>query len=281
MGGKLRGGIVATEGVLSIVLGDRHPLFQEAVRSVLEGEPKLRVLATAGDGNRAVAEAERHRPDVALLSANLQHCDGFSATALIRSRVPTCRVVILAGNRDNVALARSVEAGASGYLPEDCPLTEVIAAIHAVHRGDVLIPPNMLGDLIERLAGRHNGREEARRLVSSLTRREREILALLAHGADNDVMAEELYISPQTARTHVQNVLAKLGVHSRLEAATFVNRHGLRDELELEGAKHHGRPPNLLDAGAGFSHRQHRPPPGRSLQGTALGGIKRAAPATT
>jgi DNA-binding CsgD family transcriptional regulator len=139
----------------------------------------------------------------------------------------------------------------------------------------------MLGDLIERLAGRHSGREQARRIVSSLTRREREILALLAHGADNDAMAEELYISPQTARTHVQNVLAKLGVHSRLEAATFVNRHGLREELELEVAKRHSRPPTLLDVGAGFSHRQHRASPGRPLPGTALGGIKRAAPATT
>jgi DNA-binding NarL/FixJ family response regulator len=272
---------VATEGVLSIVLGDRHPLFQEAVRSVLEGERGLRVLATAGNGNQTVAEAERHRPDVALLSANLQSCDGFSATALIRSRVPACRVVILAGNRDNVALARSIEAGASGYLPEDCPLTEVIAAIHAVHRGDVLIPPNMLGELIERLAGRHSGREQARRILASLTRREREILGLLAQGADNEAMAEELYISPQTARTHVQNVLAKLHVHSRLEAATFVNRHGLREELELEAAKRHNRPPNLLDAGAGFSHRQHRASPGRSLPGTPVGGIKRAAPAPT
>ena len=270
---------MGSEGVLTIVLGDRHPLFQEAVRSVLEGEPGLRVVATAGNGNHAVAEAEHHRPNVALLSANLQNCDGFSATALIRSRVPTCRVVILAGDRDNVALARSVEAGASGYLPQDCPLTEVIASIHAVHRGDVLIPPNMLGDLIERLAGRNNGREEARRLVSSLTRREREILALLAHGADNDVMAEELYISPQTARTHVQNVLAKLGVHSRLEAAAFVNRHGLRKELELEGAKRESRPPAPPEAG--FSPPQHRASPGRSLQGTALGGIKRAAPVTT
>ena len=135
------GGIVATD-VLTIVLGDRHPLFQEAVRSVLEGEPDLRVVATAGDGNRAIVEAERHRPQIALLSANLLNCDGFSATALIRSRVPTCRVVILAGDRDNAALARAIEAGASGYLPQDCPLTEVIAAIHAVHCGDVLIPPN-------------------------------------------------------------------------------------------------------------------------------------------
>jgi DNA-binding NarL/FixJ family response regulator len=269
---------VATDGMLSIVLGDRHPLFQEAVRSVLEGEPDLRVVATAGDGNRAIVEAERHQPHVALLSANLLNCDGFSATALIRSRVPTCRVVILAGDRDNVALARAIEAGASGYLPQDCPLTEVIAAIHAVDRGDVLIPPNMLGDLIERLAGRHNGREHARRLVASLTRREREILGLLAHGADNDAMAEELFISPQTARTHVQNVLAKLGVHSRLEAAAFVNRHALREELAV--ALRHGRPASLIDPGVGISHRKHRASPGHSLQGTPLGAIKRPAPVT-
>jgi DNA-binding NarL/FixJ family response regulator len=272
---------VATDGMLSIVLGDRHPLFQEAVRSVLEGEPDLHVVATAGDGNRAIAEAERHRPHIALLSANLLNCDGFSATALIRRRVPTCRVVILAGDRDNVTLARAIEAGAGGYLPQDCPLTEVIAALHAVHRGDVLIPPNMLGELIERLSGRHNGRDQARRLVSSLTRREREILGLLAQGADNEAMADELFISPQTARTHVQNVLAKLGVHSRLEAAAFVNRHALREELELASTKRHGRAPSLLDAGAGLSHRKHRASPGHPLQGLPLGGVKRPAPASS
>jgi DNA-binding NarL/FixJ family response regulator len=278
---QLRGGILATDGMVSILLGDRHPLFQEAVRSVLEGEPDLQVVATAGDGNRVIAEAERHRPHIALLSANLLNCDGFSATALIRSRVPTCRVVILAGDRDNVALARAIEAGAGGSLPQDCPLTEVIAAIHAVHRGDVLIPPNMLGDLIERLSGRHNGRDQARRLVSSLTRREREILGLLAQGADNEAMADELFISPQTARTHVQNVLAKLGVHSRLEAAAFVNRHALREELELASSKRHGRAAGLLDPGAGLSHRKHRASPGHPLQGLPLGGIKRPAPASS
>jgi DNA-binding CsgD family transcriptional regulator len=139
----------------------------------------------------------------------------------------------------------------------------------------------MLGDLIERLSGRHNGREQARRLVSSLTRREREILGLLAQGADNEAMADELFISPQTARTHVQNVLAKLGVHSRLEAAAFVNRHALREELEPVGAKRHARAPSLLDPGAGLSHRKHRASPGRPLQGSPLGGIKRAAPATS
>ncbi len=270
---------MASEGVLSIVLGDRHPLFQEAVRSVLEEEPELRVVATAGDGNHAVAEAERHRPHVALLSANLQNCDGFSATALIRSGVPTCRVVILAGDRDHVALARAIEAGASGYLPQDCPLSEVISAIHAVHRGDVLIPPNMLGELIERLSGRSNAREDVRRLISSLTRREREILALLAQGSDNEVMAKELFISPQTARTHVQNVLAKLGVHSRLEAAAFVNRNALLEELELATTRRHGRPPSLLDPGTALTHRKHRALAGRPPQGPPLAGVQRAVPA--
>jgi DNA-binding NarL/FixJ family response regulator len=250
--------------VLSIVLGDRHPLFQEAVRSVLEDEPELRVVATAGDGNRAILEAERHRPHVALLSANLMNCDGFSATALIRSRVPSCRVVILAGDRNNAALARAIEAGASGYLPQDCPLPEVIAAIHAVHRGDVLIPPNMLGDLIERLAGRANGREQGRRLLSALTKREREILLFLTRGADNDAMAEELFISPQTARTHVQNVLAKLGVHSRLEAIAFVNRNALLDDLELSGTRPQGRPPSPADSAGTLAHRNRWVAAGRT-----------------
>jgi hypothetical protein len=94
-------------------------------------------------------------------------------------------------------------------------------------------------------------------------------------------MADELFISPQTARTHVQNVLAKLGVHSRLEAAAFVNRHSLREELELASSKRHGRAAGLLDPGAGLSHRKHRASPGHPLQGLPLGGIKRPAPASS
>jgi two-component system response regulator DegU len=220
---------------LSILLADRHLLFREAVRSILDGESDLRVAATAGEGFHAVAEAQRIRPQVALLSANLVNCDGIGAAAMIKTRVPECRVVVLSGHADHAGLARAVEAGASGFLLRDCSLAELISAIRSVHQGETLVPPRMLGQLLENLSGRRRDRQDALKLVSSLTRREAEVLALLARGSDNDAMASSLFISPQTARTHVQNVLAKLDVHSRLEAAAFVNRNGILAALEERG----------------------------------------------
>jgi two-component system, NarL family, nitrate/nitrite response regulator NarL len=262
---------------LTILLGDRHPLFLEAVRSVLEREAGLRVVATAGEGNGAVAEAGRHRPHVALLSANLVDGDR-SVTSRIRGGVPTCRVLIFAGARDDVALATAIEAGASGYLPQECPLADVVAAIHAVHRGDMLVPPNMLGDLIERLSGRRNDREHARHVLSALTRREAEVLTLLARGADNEAMAERLFISPQTARTHVQNVLAKLGVHSRLEATAFVNRNGLLEELEAATTRQ-ATTLRVFDAAGAASRRRRHAAAARSHPINQLPGTGWAIPA--
>ncbi len=214
-----------------ILLADAQSLFREAVRTVLENETDLDVVAVASDGLQALAEAERSGPDIALLDAGMPNCDGVRATSLIRSRVPSCRVIILADAADPALLLEAVEAGASGYLTKDCPLAELIAATRLIHRGETLIPTRMLGPLLNRLIRRHREQDQAHLQVSRLTRREREVLALLADGADNEVIALRLVISPQTARTHVQNVLAKLEVHSRLEAAAFVIRNGILSEL--------------------------------------------------
>src|ERR671918_729742 len=108
-------------------------------------------------------------------------------------------------------------------------LTDLIDAIRAVHRGDTLIPARMLGDLLGRLIDRRQQQSDAVRRIGRLTTREREVLNLLAQGGDNDTIAQALVISPQTARTHIQNVLVKLGVHSRLEAAALAIRNGPRD----------------------------------------------------
>jgi DNA-binding NarL/FixJ family response regulator len=219
------------EAHIRILLADSQSLFREAVKVVLGSEPGLEVVAEAGDGLEAVAEAERTGPNVALVDLNLPNCDGVRATFLITERVPSCRVVVLADDEDESVLVNAVEAGASGFLTKESPLAELIHATRAIHRGETLIPRQMLGPLLKRLIVRRREQDEALRTMSRLTRREREVLALLAEGADNDGIAQALVISPQTARTHIQNVLSKLGVHSRLEAAAFVVQNGILDEL--------------------------------------------------
>jgi DNA-binding NarL/FixJ family response regulator len=154
------------------------------------------------------------------------------ATSLIKERLPETRVLVLTGEEDQGTLVEAVEAGANGYLTKECPLAELIAAARAVHRGETLIPGRMLGALLARLIRRRREHEAAARMIGHLTRRERQVLALLADGADNDAIAQTLVISPQTARTHIQNILGKLGVHSRLEAAAFVIQTGIFAEFQ-------------------------------------------------
>jgi DNA-binding NarL/FixJ family response regulator len=216
---------------IRIVLADEQSLFREAVRSVLEKEPDLEVVGEAWDGLQAVAEAERSRPDVVLLDAALPNGDGIRAAELIRNRLPDTRILILCEADDDRVLVDALEAGANGFLSKGSPLSDLMEATRSLFRGEILIPPSMMGSLLARLIRRRRTQDEAMRRLSRLTHREREVLRLLAGGADNDGIAQHLVISPQTARTHVQNVLGKLGVHSRLEAAAFITGSGLLDEL--------------------------------------------------
>jgi DNA-binding NarL/FixJ family response regulator len=207
--------------VIRVLLADEHSLFREAMRIALETETDMKVRGEASNGRDAVEEAERVRPHVALLDAGLKDVDGIRATRLITQRVPECSVLVLSGEPDELLLVEAMEAGASGYLTKSAPLSELLRAARSIAEGDTVIPPSMLGPLLARLIDGRDEREDAFERVSRLTRREREVLSLLADGADNHVIASVLVISPQTARTHIQNVLAKLGVHSRLEAAAF------------------------------------------------------------
>jgi two-component system nitrate/nitrite response regulator NarL len=141
--------------------------------------------------------------------------------------VPQSRILILGTNEDCAGLISVLDAGASGYLTRSSPLAELIEATRVIHRGDTLIPPRMLGPLLNTLLRRKKQQDEAYGRLAKLTRREREVLALLVDGANNEDIARILFISTQTARTHIQNILTKLSVHSRLEAAAFVRGNGV------------------------------------------------------
>jgi DNA-binding NarL/FixJ family response regulator len=216
---------------IKVLLADAQGLVREALRSVLENAHDIVVVAEAADGMQAIAEAERTRPDVALVDADLPNRDSTHTTLSIRERVPGCRVLMLSDGVDQRALTVAIEFGASGFLTKGSPIAELLDAVRAVHQGDTLVPPRMLGSLLQSLIHRRREQDDAVRQLSKLTRRERQVLGLLAGGADNDRIAQVLVISPETARTHVQHVLNKLGMHSRLAVAAFVVANGLVDEL--------------------------------------------------
>lgn len=219
------------QGEIRVLVADAHSLFREAMRAVLDNEANIRVVAEAADGFQAVSLAERRQPHVALVSLDLPQVDGIRATELIREGVPDCRVLVLTEEEDLGRLLAALEAGASGYLTKRCPLAQFIASTRAIHLGEMIVPPRMLGALLARLIAGRRKHDHAVRQLSKLTPREREVLALLAEGADNEAIAGSLVISPETARTHVNNLMGKLEVHSRLQAAAFVTEHGLLEEL--------------------------------------------------
>jgi len=219
------------ERSISILLAHPQSLFREAVREVFERAPGLEVVADVATGSQAVADADAYRPDVAVLAMALRDQDAIETTRILKKRVPTCQVLVLTNDVDEDALVEVLEAGGSGYLTNESVVDDLIESVRAVSRGETLIPQDMVGSLIGRLMDHRRVQDEAHRRLSRLTPREREVLALLARGEGNEGIAAILVISPQTARTHIQNVIGKLGVHSRLEAAMFVSRYRLLDEL--------------------------------------------------
>jgi DNA-binding NarL/FixJ family response regulator len=222
------------EPAITILLADGRSLFREAVRAALQLEGDLEVISEVGHAAAAVEEADRLQPDVVIVDADLGEEGGGIATArAIKERAKRCRILVLSRRADESSLVQAVEAGASGYLARGSALAELIDAARKVHRGVMLIPPEMLEPLVTRLVARRRSWDQEHQRVARLTRRERQVLTLLATGADKETIARELVISPQTARTHIQNVLEKMGVHSRLEAAAFVIQNGMLAELAM------------------------------------------------
>jgi DNA-binding NarL/FixJ family response regulator len=217
---------------LRVLVAAEHGLVRDAIRSALQREDDFSVVATASDGPAAIAAVEEHAPDVAVLSADLPGLDGVQTSCQIKAYAPECAIIVLTDAHDQRLLTDGLYCGARGYLTKDCSIEDLVGAIRAVAGGETLIPPDMLGPLLTDLIDRRREHEGALMKLSTLSTREREVLALVTRGLKTSEVTEALVISPDTARTHIQNILTKLGLHSRLEAATFVIENGLLDTLQ-------------------------------------------------
>lgn len=225
--GDGRGTAATRERAARVVVADGRPLVRTALRVALDAEGGVVVVAEAADTEEAVAEAHRVRPDVVLLDAQLPPGGGVEACALIKSADLVTRVLVVSEHPDEELLLAAVEAGGDGYSEWSGGIAGLTADIRRLHAGEASIPPGMLGLLLRRLIQRGREADRAVDRFSRLSRREREILALMVEGMDNHAIARALVISPHTARTHAQNVLSKLGVHSRVEAAAVAVEFGL------------------------------------------------------
>ncbi|HEY3078738.1 MAG TPA: response regulator transcription factor [Chloroflexota bacterium] len=213
---------------MRVLLVDDHRLVVEMLADALAQAEDVEVVGTAANGAEGVQIARREKPDVVLMDVEMDGMGGIEATKQIAQSLPDTRVVMLTANDDQATVLEAIESGAVGYLTKDRALVDdVVETVRRAHQGEIMLPPALIGRLVASLAARRREQIERRALAEALTPREREILLLIAEGADNKTIADRLVVSPHTVRTHVQNVLAKLGAHSKLEALTIAAKRGL------------------------------------------------------
>ena len=217
----------APDDRIRIVIVDDHDVVRRGLLSVLSGEPDLEVVGAAEGGMQALdliaqLDARAQRPDVVVMDLEMAPVDGIETTRQIRSRYDDVEVVALTSFGEEERVRAALEAGASGYLLKDADVDDVAAAVRAAHRGELQLDPAVARLLMSSLRG--ISRDD---VSSALTPRELEVLALVGTGRANKEIAAELSISERTARTHVSNILRKLGLASRTQAALWAVREGL------------------------------------------------------
>ena len=210
--------------MIRVLLVDDHAVVREGLRAFLELQDGIEVAGEAGDGEQAVAEAARLRPDVILMDLVMPKLDGVGAMRRLRESVPSARVVVLTSFLEDDRLLPAIQAGAAGYLLKNTEPAELARALRAAHAGEAIIDPTVAARLVSALA---DGPRAARDERDQLTRREREVLELIVRGRSNKRIAFELGIAEKTVKAHVGHVLAKLGVTDRTQAALLAVREGL------------------------------------------------------
>ena len=211
---------------IKVVIVDDHEVVRLGLKSLLNRVADLQVVGEAGSAAEAEQVVEQTRPDVVVMDIRMPGGSGIEACRAIRSRWPETRVIMLTSYSDDEAVIGSVMAGASGYVLKQIGTQELVDAIRRVSRGESLLDPGVTGKILERVRG-GTGAGDGRGAPESLTEQEERILALIAEGKTNREIAGELFLSEKTVRNYVSNILAKLQLHNRAEAAAWAVRRGL------------------------------------------------------
>jgi NarL family two-component system response regulator LiaR len=207
--------------VISVLIADDHPVVRQGLRTFLETQAALEVVGEAADGAEAVELVERLLPDVVLMDVVMPGLDGVEATRRIREVSPSTRVIVLTSFDDDEKVFPAIKAGAAGYLLKDVHPQELAEAIRRVDRGEALLAPSVAAKLMQEVAG------ERSPSGGGLTERELDVLRLIARGLSNKLIARELVVSEKTVKTHVSNILAKLHLADRTQAALYAVRERL------------------------------------------------------
>lgn len=208
---------------IRVLLADDHDLFRAGVRALLQ-ERGFEVVAEAGDGREVLRLLQEHRPDVVLMDLLMPGLNGLEATGRITREFPGVRVLVLSMSAAEEFVLPVLRAGASGYLLKNTRPDDLEKALRAVARGETYLAPAVSGFLVEDYRRRTAGTEDP---LDRLSPRQREVLQLVAEGETDREIAAALFLSPRTVNTHVANILAKLGVASRRDAAAWARAHGV------------------------------------------------------
>jgi DNA-binding NarL/FixJ family response regulator len=217
---------------IRVLLVDDHAMVRRGMRDFLALHDDIEVVGEAADGAEAVERADELRPDIVVMDLMMPNLDGIEATARIKATHPELEVIALTSFIEEARVVAAIEAGASGFLLKDAEADELAIAIRAAAAGEVHLDPAVAGIVARRMraGGSANGATGQAHGFASLTDRERDVLARVARGLPNRQIAEDLGITERTARTHVSNILAKLGLASRTQAALLAVQRGLDRE---------------------------------------------------
>ncbi len=208
---------------IRVLIVDDHAVVRQGLRAFLQLQPDIEVIGEAAGGEAAVATALESAPDVVLMDLLMPQGDGIDAIKALAAAAPRARVLVLSSYADDARVFSAVQAGAAGYLLKDVEPDRLADAIREVHRGHTALHPEVASRLVRRVA---DGADRSG-LVESLTGREREVLRLIVEGFANKQIGRRLHITEKTVKTHVSNILQKLGVEDRTQAAVLAIRQGL------------------------------------------------------
>jgi len=218
---------------IRLLVADDHAIVRKGIRALLATEPDIEVVGEAKNGREAVARAESLQPDVILMDLVMPEMDGIEAIRRITTRQPEARILVLTTFAADEMVFPAIKAGALGYLLKDSGPEELVEAIRQVHRGESSLHPTVARKLLQEISGPPKGRPTP----EPLTEREVEVLRQVARGLSNQEIASKLVITEATVRTHVSNILSKLHLASRTQAALYALREGLASLEETEEAE--------------------------------------------
>jgi two-component system, NarL family, response regulator DevR len=216
---------VADEPEIQVMLCDDHELVRRGLSSILEGVGGIRVVAEAGDADAALQAVESSHPDVVIMDVRLPGRSGIEACREIRSAFPETKVLMLTAHSDDEALFSSIMAGAAGFVLKQVRGGDLVGAIRQVARGESLLDPTVTARVLARLRGEGAQVNDG---IADLTPQERKILDLVAEGMTNRQIAEKVFLAEKTVKNYVSNILLKLGLSRRAEAAAFMARRNLK-----------------------------------------------------